>query len=57
MPKKELFENLESLRIDVDLECQYRDPTGVLRDKYTEANEMLDECIEYVKEYFFERED
>lgn len=31
---KNILEDLESLRIDVDTECQYSDPTGVLRDKY-----------------------
>ena len=44
-----ILANLESLRIDVDSECQYRDPTGCLREKYERANEMLDECIETVR--------
>ena len=48
----ELLMNLESLRINVDAACQYCDPTGVLREKYERANEMLDDCIEYVKAYF-----
>lgn len=43
--KKELLEQLESLRIDVDVETQYCDPTGELRARYEKANEMLDECI------------
>ena len=49
---EELLMNMELLRIDVDTECQYHDPTGVLRDKYERANDMLDDCIECVKEYF-----
>lgn len=44
-----ILANLESLRIDVDSECQYRDPTGALRDKYQRANEMLDDCISVIK--------
>lgn len=48
---KELIEDLETLRIDVDTECQYHDPTGVLRDKYNRANEMLDDCIDCVRRY------
>ena len=44
--KKELLEQLESLRIDVDAETQYCDPTGELRARYEKANEMLNECIE-----------
>lgn len=44
-----ILANLESLRIDVNSECQYRDPTGGLREKYERANEMLDECIETVR--------
>ena len=46
---KNILEDLESLRIDVDTECQYSDPTGVLRDKYELANEMLDDCIAIVR--------
>lgn len=46
---KNILEDLESLRIDVDTECQYSDPTGVLRDKYETANEMLDDCIAIVR--------
>lgn len=46
--KKELLEQLESLRIDVDIETQYCDPTGELRARYEEANKMLDECIDIV---------
>jgi hypothetical protein len=46
---KNILENLESLRIDVDTECQYSDPTGVLRDKYELANEMLDDCIAIIR--------
>ena len=49
--KKELLEQLESLRIDVDAETQYRDPTGELRARYEKANEMLDECIAMVDKY------
>ena len=46
---KNILEDLESLRIDVDTECQYSDPTGALRDKYETANEMLDDCIAIVR--------
>ena len=46
---KNILEDLESLRIDVDTECQYSDSTGVLRDKYELANEMLDDCIAIVR--------
>ncbi len=45
----ECIQDMESLRIDIESECQYRDPTGTLRDKYERANEMLDDCIEIVK--------
>ena len=46
-----LLEDLEALRIDIDIECQYCDPTGVLRDKYERANEMLDDCLNIIKNY------
>lgn len=49
--KKELLEQLESLRIDVDVETQYRDPTGELCTRYEKANDMLDECIAIVDKY------
>jgi len=42
---------MQSLKIDIESECQYRDPNGMLRDKYERANEMLDDCIEIVKKY------
>ena len=45
-----LLEDLEALRIDIDIECQYCDSTGVLRDKYERANEMLDDCLNIIKE-------
>ena len=45
-----LLEDLEALRIDIDVECQYCDPMGVLRDKYERANEMLDDCLNIIKE-------
>ena len=45
-----ILKEFESLRIDVDTECQYRDPTGALREKYEWANEMLDDCISVVNE-------
>lgn len=53
--ENKLLEELEALRIDIATECQYRDPTGVLQDKYERANEMLDECINLVKRYFSKR--
>ncbi len=45
----ECIQEMQSLRIDVDTECQYSDPTGALRDKYETANEMLDDCIAIVR--------
>lgn len=45
----ECIQEMQSLRIDVDTECQYSDPTGVLRDKYELANEMLDDCIAIIR--------
>ena len=50
--ENKLLEELEALRINVAAECQYRDPTGVLQNKYERANEMLDECINLVRRYF-----
>lgn len=47
----ECIQEMQSLRIDIESECQYRDPTGMLRDKYELANEMLDDCIEVVRKY------
>lgn len=47
----ECIQEMQSLRIDIESECKYRDPTGMLRDKYERANEMLDDCIEIVKKY------
>ncbi len=47
----EILESMESLRIDVDAETQYCDPTGELCRRYERANEMLDECISIVKKY------
>ena len=45
-----LLEDLEALRIDIDAECQYCDSTGVLRNKYERANEILDDCLNIIKE-------
>ena len=53
--EEEIIQYLESNRIDVDLECAYRDPTGLLRREYERANSMLDNCIESVKAYFRNR--
>ena len=53
--ESKLLEELEALRIDVVTECQYRDPTGALQDKYERANEMLDDCIDCVRKYFNRR--
>ena len=47
---QELVQRMESLRIDVDAETQYCDPTGELRRRYERANEMLDDCIKIVKD-------
>ena len=44
-----IIAEMESLRIDIDAETQYSDPTGELRRRYERANEMLDECISIVK--------
>lgn len=48
----DIYSDLEVLRIDVDTECQYCDPTGNLKKLYEGANEMLDECIDRVKRYY-----
>ena len=48
---EKLVESLESLRIDVELNS-FGDPTGISEEKYTRANEMLDDCIEVVREFF-----
>lgn len=47
----ECIQEMESLRIDIESECQYRDYNGMLRDKYERANEMLNDCIEIIKKY------
>ena len=49
--KKELLDALESLRIDIDTETRYCDPTGELCTRYEKANDMLDECIAIVDKY------
>ena len=49
-----LIKSLEALRIDVDVECAYCDPTGALQDKYNRANEMLDDCIDCVRQFWKE---
>lgn len=48
--REECLERMNALRIDIDAECQYCDPNGVLQDKYERANEMLNDCMEIVKE-------
>jgi hypothetical protein len=48
---QKIIDELDGLRIDVDIECQYCDPTGMLRQKYEAENDMLDECIDVVKSY------
>lgn len=47
-----LIHRLESLRIDVEVETAYCDPTGVLTQVYERANDMLDDCISEVKEFY-----
>ena len=49
----ELLRELEGLRIDVDAECAYQDQTGMLREKYERANEMLDDCIKIFKDHMY----
>lgn len=51
MKWKTLFDDLEGLRIDIQSECSYCDPTGALEREYRKANEMLDECIAVVKRF------
>ena len=49
-----IVRELELHRINVDVECMYCDPTGMLREKYIAKNDMLDECIYTVKRYIKE---
>lgn len=48
----DLVNRLEDLRINVDVETEYNDPTGALRRELERANDMLDECIYEVRSYF-----
>lgn len=47
---EELLAQLETLRIDVDLES-FGEPIETY-DKYLRANDMLDDCISIVKKFF-----
>lgn len=49
--RKELTLMMDAMRIDVDAECAYCDPMGVLERVYQRANEMLDDCISIVRGY------
>ena len=51
----ELVEELEWLRIDVDMESLY-DYRGLKRDKFERANKMLDDCIKVVKIFVRDKE-
>lgn len=48
--KRDCLKEMDAMRIDIDAACAYQDPTGVLRDKYERVNEMLDDCMEIVKD-------
>ena len=58
--KKALIKQLEELRIDVNSEI-FGDSTGVLEKIYNRANEMLNDCINFVKNFqpkrIFEKND
>ena len=47
---EELLAQLETLRIDVDLES-FGEPIETY-DKYLRTNDMLDDCISIVKKFF-----
>lgn len=49
--EEELLNNLETLRINLDVEAWY-DPTGAITKRCERANEMLDDCLEIVKSTF-----
>ena len=49
--EEELLNNLETLRINLDVEAWY-DPTGAITRRCERANEMLDDCLEIVKNTF-----
>lgn len=53
--EEEIIECLEGNRINIEVECAYCDPTGALRREYERANEMLDDCIISVRNYFKSR--
>lgn len=48
---EKLIESLNTLRIDVALNS-FGDSTGISEAKYMRANEMLDDCIDVVREFF-----
>ena len=48
---EKLIESLNNLRIDVELNS-FGDSTGISEDKYMRANEMLDDCIDVVRDFF-----
>lgn len=45
----ELLEEIESLRIDVDVESFGKSRTEI--EKYQRANEMLDDCISIIRDF------
>lgn len=49
--EEELLNNLETLRINLDVEAWY-DPTGAITRRCERANEMLDDCLEIVRSTF-----
>ena len=49
--EEELLNNLETLRINLDVEAWY-DPTGAITRRCERTNEMLDDCLEIVKNTF-----
>lgn len=50
--KEKLIKDLEGLRIDVDSETQYSDRARILELAYARANEMLDQCITCVNNFY-----
>lgn len=50
--KERLIKDLEGLRIDVDSKTQYNYSTRILKLMHTRANEMLNQCIKCVNDFY-----
>jgi len=48
----ELIKKLEQNRIKTSPETKFHDPSGEINRRIEAANEMLDDCIETIKQYF-----